>query len=142
MLLGQPKGISLLLRIKHNEFNKLSRFSFSLVHVVRFGNRLLKWESVRFNSLIKYRSINRSLSVNRRPLAFPKKILFLPILANIPYSDQVIENFTVEAGLAFKKRINPSKIVPINRIGTIEIIDEGMLASLLPLKPFWNHFIH
>ncbi|KAL5110462.1 hypothetical protein TcWFU_005881 [Taenia crassiceps] len=44
---------------------------------------------------------------------------------NIPYSDQVIENFTVEAGLAFKKRINPNKVVPITRVRTIEIIDEN-----------------
>uniref|UniRef100_A0A915EX38 Cadherin n=1 Tax=Echinococcus canadensis TaxID=519352 RepID=A0A915EX38_9CEST len=44
---------------------------------------------------------------------------------NIPYSDQVIENFTVEAGLAFKKRINPTKVVPMNRVRTIEIIDEN-----------------
>ncbi len=43
----------------------------------------------------------------------------------MPFSDQVIENFTVEAGLAFKKRINPNKVVPISRIRAIEIIDEG-----------------
>nr|CDS31247.2 cadherin [Hymenolepis microstoma] len=44
---------------------------------------------------------------------------------NIPYSDQVIENFTVEAGLAFRKRINPSRVVPMNRIRSLEIIDES-----------------
>ncbi|VDN96237.1 unnamed protein product [Rodentolepis nana] len=44
---------------------------------------------------------------------------------NIPYSDQVIENFTVEAGLAFRKRINPSRVVPMNRIRSLEIIDEN-----------------
>ncbi|VDD79785.1 unnamed protein product [Mesocestoides corti] len=45
-------------------------------------------------------------------------------IANLPFLDQVIDNFTVEAGLAFKKRINPNKVVPMSRIRAIEIIDE------------------
>ncbi|KAL5967808.1 hypothetical protein TSMEX_004506, partial [Taenia solium] len=63
-------------------------------------------------------SVGSSADVNK---IFPGPLT----TTNIPYSDQVIENFTVEAGLAFKKRINPNKVVPITRVRTIEIIDEN-----------------